>query len=338
VAYSHELTSAAVLLGGLALLIFLGGDIVDHLAQLLRDQLGGHGWRGWLGVPQADGQLLAARQGADLARGLGRVLLPGLALLAMGAAGVTMMQTRFLVLPSRALGDLSRINPMAGLGRLFSWSSLGRLSVGLAKLSAIMAVAAACLYSRRHDVLSLGALELPQLGALAWQLCLDTCLKISLAVAALAVLDYAYRRWKLERDARMTPQEMREEMRHLQGDPQLVARRQAMRRQAALDTPAVRQADVVVAAAGGAAVALRYDAATMRVPVVVAKSRGAGSQRLRAVAAEHEVPWFQMPALAQSLHAETTTGRPIPDKQFAAVAEVLARAYQVRSKARNRVR
>jgi flagellar biosynthetic protein FlhB len=202
----------------------------------------------------------------------------------------------------------------------------------LAKVSVIVAVAAACLVPRRHELLSLTGLELPQLGTLAWELCLDTCLKIGLAVAALAALDYGYRRWKLERDARMTPQGMREEMRHLQGDPQLVARRRAMHRQMALDTQGVRQADVVVAAPGSVAVALRYDAATMRAPVVVAKAHGVGSQRLRSLAAEHGVPWLHMFELAQSLHSEIAVSRPIADKQFARAAEALALAYQARKR------
>jgi len=334
VAHSHELTSAAVLLGGLAVLIFTGGGIVEHLTQLLRDQLGGQAWSDWLETDAADPQQLAAEQWSELVAGLGRVLLPGLALLAMGAAGASLVQTRFLFMPGRALGDFSRINPLAGLGRLFSWTSIGRLSVGLAKVSIIVAVAAACLVPRRHELLSLTGLELSHLGTLAWQLCLDTCLKIGLAVATLAALDYAYRRWKLERDARMTPQDMREEMRHLQGDPQLVARRRAMHRQMALDMQGVRQADVVVAAPGSVAVALRYDAATMRAPVVVAKAYGVGSQRLRSLAAEHQVPWLHMAELAQSLHAETAVSRPIADKQFVGVAEALALAYQYRRRSR----
>lgn len=332
VAHSHELTSAAVLLGGLAVLIFTGGGILEYLAQLLRGQLGGQSWSGWLDAGRSAPQQLIAEQWSELVMGLGRVLLPGLALLAMCAAGVSLVQTRFLFMPGRAMGDFSRINPLAGLGRLFSFSSLGRLSVGLAKVSIIVAVAAACLVPRRHELLSLTSLELPQLGALAWELCLDTCLKIGLAVAALAALDYGYRRWKLERDARMSPQDMREEMRTLQGDPQLVARRRAMHRQMAFDTQGVRRADVVVAAPGSVAVALRYDAATMRAPVVVAKAHGAGSQRLRKLAAEHGVPWLHRAELAQALHDETAAGRPIDDKQFALVAEALALAYQTRKR------
>jgi flagellar biosynthetic protein FlhB len=332
VALSHELTSAAVLLGGLAVLIYTGGGMVEHLAQLLRDQLGGQGWSGWLGAPHSDSEQLVAQQWTELARGLARVLLPGLALLTVCAAGASLLQTRFLFLPNRAWGDLSRINPLAGWGRLFSLSSMSRLGTGLAKVSIIVAVAATCLVPRRHELLALGELDLPQLAAQAWQLCLDTCLKIGLAVAALAVLDYGYRRWKLERDARMTPQDLREEMRSMQGDPQLVARRRALHRQMAFDTQGIRQADVVVAAPGSVAVALRYDAATMRAPLVVAKAQGASSRRFRELAAEHQVPWLHMAELAQTLHAEAAVSRPIADKQFAQVAEALAMAYEKRKR------
>jgi len=329
VALSHELTSAAVLLGGIAVLAWLGTTLVEHLMTLLRGQLGGHAWQNWLGADEQGTRQLAARQWTDLAQGLAQVLLPGLALVAVVGAMVSLVQTRFLFLPRRAMGDLSRVNPLNGFARLFSWQSARRLAVGLVKLLVIAAIATAAVYPRRDELASLTSLELPAMATLAWRLCLDTCLKVSLAIALLAVCDYAYQRWKFERQARMTPQELREEMRSLQGDPQSLARRRGLHRQM-IESQGVRRADVVVAAPGGVAVALRYDAGTMRAPVVVGKSPGTSQVAWRQWAAVRQIPWLERGPLAERLHSRGVVNGPIGDELYAEVAEVLAIAYQVR--------
>ncbi len=98
------------------------------------------------------------------------------------------------------------------------------------------AVAAASLWHRRHELASLAAVDVSQLAAQAWHICLMTCLEMAAALAVLAVLDYGVQRWQLERRLSMTPQELREEMRELQGDPQIAARRRGLRQARASST------------------------------------------------------------------------------------------------------
>ncbi|MGD9722853.1 MAG: EscU/YscU/HrcU family type III secretion system export apparatus switch protein [Pirellulales bacterium] len=229
---SLDFTSAGLLLGGLAVLVFGGGALVDFLAGLLTQSLGGQGWQG----------ILAARSGADevgavsdqfrtLAASLAAVLLPPLALLTVLAALLHVSQTGILLLPSRIAPDASRINPLSGLRRMFSSTSGVRLTLGLCKLGVIAAVAFASLYQRRAELAGLATNDLPHVAAVLWELCLWTCLKIGSALLVLALVDYAFERWKHERELRMTPQELREELRNQQGDPQLLARRRQLQRQ-----------------------------------------------------------------------------------------------------------
>jgi flagellar biosynthetic protein FlhB len=228
VAQSQDLSSAVLLLGGLAALVLTGGALLDYLAAFLAGCLGGQGWSAWIGPRGAD---VTAHQWSVLVGGLSRVLLPVLALLAILAVGVNTLQTGFLFLPGRVVPDFSRVSPIAGWRRLFSRASAGRLGLGAVKVAAIATVAGLSLYGRREEIVSIAGLDLPRVALFAWEICLWTCVKIGLTLAALAIVDYGFARWKLERDMRMTPQEVREEMRLLQGDPQLAARRRGLQRE-----------------------------------------------------------------------------------------------------------
>ena len=132
----------------------------------------------------------------------------------------------------------------------------------------------------------------------------------------------------------MTHQEIREEMKNLQGDPAIVARRRAIQRQMALNRigDKVSKVDVVVTNPTELAVALQYDPATMAAPVVVAKGAGVLAQRIRRLALEHNIPVVERKPLAQLLYKEVSVNRPVPDQSYAAVAEVLAYVYQLKGK------
>ena len=158
--------------------------------------------------------------------------------------------------------------------------------------------------------------------------------KIAGALLVLALLDYRYQRCKFEQDLRMTPQEVREEMRNLQGDPQVIARRRAVQRQLVLNrlSQTVPKADVIVTNPTELAVAIQYDASTMNAPVVVAKGAGLLAQRIRRLALENGVPIVERKPLAQALYRDVDINQPVPDTMYAAVAEVLAYVYHLKGK------
>ncbi len=223
VAKSHDLGSAAMLLLGLGVLMTLGGSLAGFLADYCRNQLGG---QPWLTTDAAT----VTSQSSTVLWALGRRLLPILGLLCLAGVAVNVLQTGFLFLPQRLSLDFGRISPARGWQRIFSSAGLAQLAFGVLKLAAVLGAAGAVLYQQRGALLALAALPPPALLDGLAQILLWTGLKLGGALLVLAVLDYAFQRWRHERDLRMTPQELREEMRNLEGNPQVIARRKQMMR------------------------------------------------------------------------------------------------------------
>ncbi len=327
VASSQDLNSAAILVVGLVALMTLGPPVMDFAADLFRRQLGG------------DAQLTIDRstfiaQWSAMCFELAKVVLPILGSILLGAIAINLMQVGILFAPKRIVPDISRINPLKGVKRMVSLSAAMRLAFGIFKILIIGTVAVISVYSQWGAILQTAAMGPPQLAAFVAQITLWTTLKMAIALLILAIFDYAYQKWKFEQDLKMTTQEVREEMKNLQGDPQVAARRRAVQRQLALDrlSNTVPSADVVVTNPTELAIAIQYDPETMAAPIVVAKGAGVLAQRIRRLALEHNIPIVEKKPLAQVLYKEVDVKRPIPDKQYGAVAEVLAYVYRLKGK------
>lgn len=221
---SYDLAAALLLLGGLCAWFWLGRDVVDYIGQLTRNRLGGRV------CLTADADVAIQWWQATMS-GTGRVLLPVLGLLFVIAVASHLGQFGWLFLPGKLALDFHRVDPFQGFGRLFSAGSLTRWLFGLLKTATVLTVAGWSLWSERQQLLQLGALDVGPLAALMGELLLGTGLKIALALLALGVLDYGYQRWRLERDLRMTTQELREELTGWQGGPQISQRRRQLRQQ-----------------------------------------------------------------------------------------------------------
>ncbi len=261
-------------------------------------------------------------------------LFPLLAIMVGAGILVDLAQMGLLIVPRRLTPHWERIDPLQGFRRIFSLANLVRLVFGLLKFAVVAAVAAAVLWSEYEAILGLALLSVGEIAEYSGGLLLGLGLKVALALIFLAILDYGFQRWKHERDLRMTPQEVREELKHLEGDPQILARRRSVQRQLVLNrlSTAVPKADVVITNPTELAVALQYDPQTMEAPIVVAKGAGLLAQRIRQLAIEHSIPIVERKELAQALYREVDINRPIPRDKYAAVAEVLAYVYQLKGK------
>lgn len=326
VARSTDFTSAGLLLGGLVVLVFTGGALLDFLTGVLTESLGGNAWLHLVRSGQSPQAPAVAEQFSPLMQGLAKVLVPPLALVALLAVALNVVQTGFLFLPGKLAPDAARLNPLSGVQRMFSAPSGMRLVFGLLKLSVIGAVAFASVYQRRAELAAVGELELPRLTAFLWDLCLWTSLKVGSALLILAIVDYGYQRFRHERELRMTPQELREELRNQQGDPQLTARRREAQRRLTGEAAVsgVASANVVIADSPKAAVALKYHPGAAAPPIVVAKASGPLVESMQMLAIERGVPLVDRPSLAQSLFHETDLDQPIDARQYSAVAQVFS--------------
>ena len=333
VARSQDLGSAAVLVGAVSGLMWLGPALVEYLANLTRYQLGSEPW---LSADVA----FTTSQWHTVIWGLAQVMLPILGVIMLLAIVSNVLQVGLLFLPDKLAPDLARIDPLKGFGRLFSLTNLVRLAFGIFKVGIVAAVAYASLKGHRDAILAATGMALPEMAAFLVNLLLSTMLKIALALLALAIFDFGFQWWKQEQDLRMTTQEVREEMKNLQGDPQVISRRRAAQRQLVLNrlSSTVPKADVVVTNPTELAVAIKYDPESMNAPIVVAKGAGVMAQRIRRLALEHGIPIVEKKPLAQSLFKEVDINHPVPHQMYAAVAEILAYVYQLKGKSLSTVR
>jgi flagellar biosynthesis protein FlhB len=224
VAKSQELGSAALLLVGLGVLTMLGGGLVHFLVEYCRNQLGGDAWL-----------TIDASSAVDHWNGtlwtLGRYLLPILGLLCLTGVAVNVLQFGLLFLPQRLAMDFARLSPIQGLQRMFSAGSMVRLGFGLGKLAIVLAVAAVVLYKQRDALVGLAALDPSAVAVRMTQILFETVLKVGAALLVLALLDYGYQWWRHEQDLKMTAQELREELRNLEGNPEVIAKRKQTQRE-----------------------------------------------------------------------------------------------------------
>lgn len=327
VARSQDLGSAALLLAGMLALLMWGRALVDFIARYTQQQLGGDAWL------SADARFVTAHWNAT-AMELARHGLPVVGAVLLVAVGVSLGQTGLLYLPDKLAPDLTRLDPLQGLKRLASLTNLMRLVFGLFKISIVSAVAFAALYKERETILGLTALAVPEAAVFIVEILLWTTIKIAAALLALAILDYGFQWWKNEQDLKMTTQEIREEMKNLEGDPHIAAKRKAVQRQLAMNrlSGAVPKADVVITNPTELAVAIQYDPKEMAAPIVVAKGAGLLAQRIRKLALQNNIPIVEKKPLAQALFREVDVNRPIPQDKYAAVAEILAYVYHLKGK------
>ena len=327
VAFSQDLGSAALLVVAALVLKWMSGSLLSYSRGILEAGLGE------LRPLDSDVQLAAGTLQAEFGN-LAVALLPVMAVLFAAAVVASVGQVGLLWVPERLAPDFSRLSLISGLKRIFSLQGTARLGFGLLKVVIVAAVAVALLYVNHAQILYAHEMTLLQVGATLGQLVIDLLLWVGGALLILALLDFAFQRWKHEQDLRMTHQEMKDEMKNMQGDPQVAARRRQIQRQLALNQMgmAVPKADVVVTNPTELAIAIQYDPATMKAPVVVAKGAGTLAQRIRRLALENNIPIVERKPLAQLLYKEVEINHPVPDSSYAAVAEVLAYVYQLKGK------
>lgn len=328
VAYSQDLGSAALLLVGVLVLSYYGYAVIDQVMLFMERQLSTGG--GSLVVD--DRELIVISD--SVLKTFGVSMLPILAVMTVAGVLSTVLQIGLLFVPEKIQPDITRLSVLAGLKRIFSLQGAVKLGFGMIKILIVCAVAATVIQGRWNEILFASELEVPDLARLLIDVVFATALWVGATLFVLALLDFGFQKWKFEQDLMMTHQEMREEMKNMQGDPQIISRRRQIQRQMALNRigDKVPKADVVVTNPTELAIAIQYDPETMAAPVVVAKGTGVIAQRIRKLALENNIPVVERKPLAQLLYKEVDVNRPIPDQSYGAVAEVLAYVYQLKGK------
>jgi flagellar biosynthesis protein FlhB len=324
---SRDLPGALVLLGGLGVHAMAGGYVVSETFAQFE--------RGLVSLPTADLTIdeALARCFAAAYGGL-RVVWPFLVVPALIAFATGLVQSRLALSLTAITPKWERINPAQGIKRLLSGKGAMEVFRAVLKLVAVGAVAYVTL---RADWPALttptqGGAAVVALGRVLWNL----WLRIGVVFLVIAALDYGWQWWQHEKSLRMTKEEVKQESKDQEGNPQLRMRLRSLHRQMAQRRmmSEVRKADVVVRNPTHFAVALKYDGLKMGAPRVVAKGERLLAQRIIDEAYRWGVPAIENPPLARALYKACAIGREVPRDLYRAVAEVLAYVYALKGRGR----
>ncbi len=326
-AKSQDLASALVLVGAVSTLMWFGPGLTRTLGRIMAADF--TQVRYWSSTSQSATSFLVGN-----ITECALAMLPILAAVTAVALAISWMQVGFNFLPEKINFDWQRINPIEGAKRLISVANAVRLGFGLLKIGLVGFVVGLGFWGKWETIIGSSTYAVGDVGLMVWDTTVDLCLRAAAVLFVLAIMDYGYQYWKFEQDLRMSDEELREELKMMQGDPQMVARRRQVQREMLKNRiqSTVPKADVVVTNPTELAIALQFDPKTMPAPIVLAKGAGTVAARIRRVALENDVPVVERKPLAQALFKMVEIGQPIPVEQYAAVAEVLRYVYQLKGR------
>lgn len=228
---------------------------------------------------------------------------------------------------------LDKFNPANGFKRMFSKDSLFELLKSVVKIIMIAIIAYTSIRSHAEEIFLLYHITLNQAIAQIGSIVIDVGLKIAYVYCVVGAVDYVYQRHKFNEDMKMTKQEVKDEMKNSEGDPQIKGKQrqrmqEASRRRMMQNVP---QADVVITNPTHYAVALKYDAGTGTAPVLLAKGADLIAQRIKEIAKENKVEIVENKPLARMIYTNVEIGHEIPPELYQAVAEILAAVYRARN-------
>lgn len=326
VARSRELATFTVLIAAGAGLMAMGPQLVDSLAGLMRGGL-------TLDRAAAFDPLVMLARLHQLSLNALITFLPFILLMVVAAVFAPILLSGWLFSFQALQPDFSRVDPIKGIGRLFSWNSLVELAKALAKSALIGGAAYLVIQKNKEEIFSLAGESFNQSVAHLGELLGMTFLIIVSSMILIVVFDVPFQLWSHSNKLKMTKEEVRREHKESEGSPEVKGQIRRMQREMARRRmmAEVPKADVIVTNPTHYAVALRYQDKLMGAPIIVAKGSELIAARIRALGAEHHIPILEAPPLARALFRHGELGEEIPAALYTAVAEVLAYVYQLRS-------
>lgn len=320
---SKELTTMMVTVGGAAMLLFTGGELALALKSLLASSLSPE----FLLVENET--LIVSRLYQTLVTGL-LTIWP---ILAIALVAVMVSSTILGGWTFSLSVKPERLDPIKGLGKLFSLRSLGELGKSIMKMLFIGVAAVWLLSGMSDDILALGLQSPKDAIAHSARLLVWFFFVVSLPLVAIAAIDVPWQIWNFNKELKMTRQEVRDEHKESDGRPEVKAKLREMQQAAANNRmmEKVPTADVIITNPTHFAVALKYDEARMGAPMLLAKGADNIAAKIRELAAEHDVPIVESPRLARAVFASTDLDSEIPGGLYLAVAQILTYVYQLRS-------
>jgi len=331
VARSRELTTMGVLLASAAGILFIGGNIITGLLNMMGGafRLNRTDLMDIENVPRIFEQAMIDSIW---------MLLPFFTIVVAAALLSPMALSGWSFSMQAIAFKWEKLDPVKGMARIFSWRGLMELLKALAKFSVVLVVALILLWHNVDLFLILGTEDIANSLSNAGSLLGWSFLALSSAMILIAAFDVPFQLWDHNRQLKMTRQEVKDEYKETDGSPDLKRRirevqMEMARRRMMQEVP---KADVVITNPTHYAVALRYDQSRMSAPVVVAKGQDLIAQQIRNIAMSHDVPIMTAPPLARALYFSTELQQEIPSGLYMAVAQVLAYIFQLRKNPRKK--
>ena len=321
---SRELATFVMLSTGLGSLWASGAMMASHLGTALRGSLE------FERASVFDASRMLSQAGSTLVHAL-QALAPLLAAMLVAALVAPMLLGGWLLSANSLMPKFSKLNPVAGLGRMFSVETLAELVKTMLKSLLVGSMAWWVISGNLPVIMSLMGEPVHEALAHTLQLVAQTCALIIGSLLLVAGIDVPYQLWSHHKKLRMSREDLRQEQKESDGDPQVKAQirrqqQQMARRRMMSEVP---KADIIVTNPTHFAVALKYSDQSMRAPRVVAKGSDLVALRIRELAQAHHIPVLEAPPLTRALYRHTRLDAEIPMALYAAVAEVLAWAYQL---------
>lgn len=331
VARSRELTTMAVLLAASGSMLLLGGYFVGGLGSMMRGVFGAYSAS--VERPEYLWNVFVESLTQTFT-----VFVPFFALVTIVALLAPMVLSGWTFSPAAISFKWEKLDPIKGLSKIFAWRGVVELIKALLKFAVVLAVALSLLWNNYDRVVAIGTESLRTALAGAGQTLSWAFLIISCSTIVIALVDVPFQLWDYSRQLRMTRQEIREEFKDTDGNPEIKRKtreiqQEMARRRMMAEVP---KADVVITNPTHFAVALKYNALKMSAPIVIAKGRDLVAAHIRDIAVESKVPIVCAPPLSRALYYSTELNHEIPSGLFLAVAQVLAYAYQLKRRPHRR--
>jgi flagellar biosynthetic protein FlhB len=326
IARSRELNTMFILLAGSVGLMIYGPALIHALRDQMRFSF-------TFSRAAAFDTQVATAYFWDSVFAVGGAVLPLLVLLTLAAIAGPVALGGWLFSSSGLVPKFSRIDPFAGIKRIFSVNALVELVKSIAKFLVLAGLAYILIASLEQHLLELGMQTLESAMADALHMTIWSVLGVSCGMILIALIDVPYQLFEHNRKLKMTKQEVKEEMKDSEGKPEVKGRIRQLQREMARRRmmEAVPTADVIVTNPEHFSVALRYDSGRAGAPVVVAKGADQVALKIREIANAHNVLILPAPTLARAIYYTTEIEQEIPGSLYLAVAQVLAYVFQLKS-------
>lgn len=333
VAQSKELNTAVLIIGFCGISLLIGGYMLDGMKQSLTD---GFGYISKVTGDSNQNLILAALSESIIQFLL--TCLPLWACLMVIAFVICYVQVRFKVSFEPMKFKMSKMNPLNGFKRIFSKDTLITLVFAVAKVTILGAVAVNLIKGKIPTFIGMYQMSLFVILKTLSMAVVQLGFFVGGAFLIMAILDYVYQWFKHEDSIKMTKQEIKEEYKNAEGDPQVKSKIKQKMRQASMQRmmQAVPEADVIITNPTHFAIALKYDEGSNRAPIVVAKGVEYVAQKIKEKGKESGIPIVENKPLARSLYYTVDLDKEIPPELYGAVAEVLAFVYNLQKKKMNR--